>query len=77
MLSKGRGAPALWRAFFTNESILSFIKWCGQFFFESVGLEGFIILTETDKPVLARANGRLWMGAAVMFAQSLLIPVSL
>lgn len=65
------------RTFFTNESILSFIKWCGQFFFAGVGLEGFIILTETVKPVLVRANTWLRMGAAVMFVQSLLIPVSL
>lgn len=42
-----------------------------------MGLDGFIILTETDKPVLAIANDRAWMGAAVMFAQSWLIPVSL
>lgn len=62
--------------FSTNESILSFIKWCG-YFSESVGLEGFIILTESDKPVPARTNDRLRMGAAVMFTQLLLIPVSL
>lgn len=63
--------------FLTNEGIVSFIKWCRQFFSESVGLEGFIIMTETDKPAPRRANGSLRMGSEVMFAQSLLIPVAL